>query len=78
MISMVYMCQKGQNWTFYETIKIDGQIISGKTERVPFVNSATTRIFPFLQQGHRVISMPVSLNIISSMDFSVFLSIPAD
>jgi hypothetical protein len=31
---------------------IDGQMISGKAEGVFFGNSATTRIFPFLQHGH--------------------------
>ena len=58
--------------------KIDGQMISGKAEGVFFGNSATTRILPFLQQGHRVISVPVNLNIISSMDFPTSLSGSAD
>ena len=48
--------------------KIDGQIISAKAECVFFGNSATTRILPFLQQGHRVISVPVTPNLVEKIN----------
>ena len=57
---------------------IDGQMISGKAEGVFFGSSPTTRILPFLQRAHALISMPVSLSIMSSMDFSESLWGSAD
>ena len=58
--------------------KIAGRMIWVAVECVFFGNSDTTRILPFLQCGQRVIWMPVSWNIISSIDWQASLLSSAD
>ena len=59
-------------------MKLGGRMISGIDGCMFFGISNTARILPFLQQGHSVISMPVNLNIISSIDCLIILSPSAD
>ena len=58
--------------------KLGGRMISVINGSVFFGISDTTRILPVLQHGHSLISTPVSLSIISSIDCLTILSLSTD